>query len=190
MLMWRGTKKFFADDDSGQMLPEAAIGLSLVVFVFLLSSYSLFISLNYTRTAMAARHAAWFHGQSGGNMTPAQADQWFFYQSGLSKVEYSAGIPISGLVSLSGDKKTYGEAGSGPVLAKVTFGPKDAASATKYPFTLMKTHVPFMPDSMLEGGLSVKNSCQWDEIRDTWTSPGKALQGVFNMLKSQVTKFF
>src|SRR5688500_12896765 len=72
---------------AGQVITEAVIGLALMSFACILMTYSLYMGTNSIRTSMAARHAAWFKGASGNDATPAQIDQWFFFQDGLTKVK-------------------------------------------------------------------------------------------------------
>jgi hypothetical protein len=176
---------------SGQILAEACIGLALMVFAWIVITYLLFMGNNQIRTTMAARHAAWYRGAGTTEATAGQIDQWFFYQSGLSKVEYSKGKGIFDvLAGGSADASKYSADEDGPWIATVTFGISDVNSASQFPFTMLKTHVPFMPDSALTQGLSVKAFCQWDEVGNTWTSPGAALKGIFDAIKQVFTSAF
>jgi len=63
-------RRLFADE-TGQMMPEACIGLALMAFVWVVSAYSLFMANNSIRTEMAARYAAWYQGASGGSAVSA-----------------------------------------------------------------------------------------------------------------------
>jgi hypothetical protein len=173
-----------------QVLTEACIGLSLVTFAWIVITYSLFMANNHIRTEMAARHAAWYKGTTGNDMTPAQLDQWFFYQANVAKVDYKQGEGIGSLVGLDSKGVSFLDEPGFPTKATVTFGPSDAAHATQFPFDLLNTEVPLMPNSMLTNCLSVSASCQWDHVGETWTSPGAALDAVMNSLKSIVSKFF
>ena len=175
---------------SGQIMVEACIGLALMAFAWIIISYSLFMANNNLRTAMAARYAAWHKGAGGSDLTVAQLDQYFFYQPGISKVEYGQGDGIGSLAV--GDKApSFNDGGGWPTKAKVTFGVTDINdSSNPFPFSLLKTRVPFMPNSDMTGVLSVNSTCQWDQDSDTWTSPGAALSGLWNMLKGIVSSFF
>jgi len=174
----------------GQVLAEACIGLSLVTFAWIVITYSLFMANNHIRTEMAARHAAWFKGTTGNDMTAAQLDQMFFYQSNVAKVVYTQGEGIGSLVGLDSKGVSFLDNDGFPTKTTVTFGPSDAAHATQFPFNLLNTQVPLMPNSMLTNALSVSASSQWDRVGDTWTTPGAALDAVFNSLKGIVSKFF
>jgi hypothetical protein len=174
----------------GQVLAEACIGLSLVTFAWIMITYSLFMANNHIRTEMAARHAAWYKGTTGNDMTPAQLDQMFFYQSNVAKVVYSQGEGIGSVIGLGGNGPSFLDEPGFPTKATVTFGPIDAAHATQFPFDLLNTQVPLMPNSMLTNCLSVSASSQWDHVGETWNTPGAALSAVFNSLKGIVSKFF
>src|SRR5262245_53747481 len=75
--------------DSGQVMAESAIGLALLAFVWILVIFSLFMANNRIRTAMAARHAAWYEGNggAGGAELTVKIDNEFFYQNGYITVE-------------------------------------------------------------------------------------------------------
>jgi hypothetical protein len=169
----------------GSILAEACIGLALMSFTWIILTYSIFMADNKIRTAMAARHAAWYKGNGGGNMTGAQLDQYFFYRSGVSKVEYGQGEGMLSAV-LSKDAPSFSSGSGWPTKAKVTFGVNDVNGASNpFPFDLLKTKVPFMPDSAIAEVTSVSSMCQWDQDSETWTTPGAALSGIFEMLKSE-----
>jgi len=168
---------------SGQIMAESCIGLALMSFAWIILLYSLFLADNHIRTAMAARHAAWYKGAGGGDMTAAQLDEYFFYQPGVSAVEYKQGDGIEALV-LSGNSPSFSGDAGWPTRATVTFGVTNVNdSANPFPFDLLTTKVPFMPDSAMTNVLSVNSVCQWDQTSETWRSPGKALSGVFDTLK-------
>ncbi len=172
----------------GQVLAEACIGLSLVTFAWILITYSLFMANNHIRTEMAARHAAWYKGTTGKEMTQTQLDQWFFFQTNLAKVKYEQGAGIGTVLGLSGNGPSFLDEDGFPTKATVTFGPGDPAHATMFPFDLLKTEVPFMPNSMLTNCLSVSASCEWDHVGETWNTPGAALSAVWNMLKGIISQ--
>ena len=176
------------------MMAEACIGLALMALAWILISYSLFLANNDIRTEMAARYAAWHQGASGDGtaVTASQVDQYFFFQSGLSTVSSVPPALIGDVITgnMSADSSNYSpdsSGGDGPFKVKVTFGISDPnSSSNPFPFDLLKTHVPFMPDSMM-ATYSVSSTCQWDGTGETWRSPGKALEGIWNTLKDTVT---
>jgi hypothetical protein len=172
----------------GQVLTEAAIGLSLVTFAWIVVTYCLFMANNHIRAEMAARHAAWYKGTTGNDMTQAQLDQMFFFQTNVAKVVYSQGEGIGSLIGLGSGGPSFLDENGFPTKATVTFGPSDAAHATEFPFDLLNTQVPFMPSSMLTNALSVSATSQWDHVGETWTTADKALSAVFNTLKGIVSK--
>ena len=176
---------------SGQVLAESCIGTAIMTFAWILLVFSTYMGTNHIRTAMAARHAAWMKGALNTEVSTAQLDQWFFYDSGLTKVEYGKGLGVGDLFSsTTGDRKTYGDAGNGPFLARVTFGVADTNSLTKFPFVLLKTSVPFVPPPLLDKGLSVKCWCEWVDVSNTWTSWSDALSGIWDAIKNTVSSFF
>ncbi len=183
-----------SDSCSGQVMIEAAIGLALLAFAWIMLSYSMFMATNDIRTVMAARYASWYRGASGNAATADQIDHAFFYQSGLSKVEYGPGQGIADLLSSGGNiastASKYSGDENGPFMAKVTFGPSSLSSTNQFPFDLLTTEVPLMPNSYLTNCLSVFSTCQWDGVGDTWRSPGQAFKGIVDSLKAIVSKFF
>ena len=183
---------------SGQFMAEAAIGLALMAFVWIILTYSLFMANNDIRTEMAARYAAWLQGANGGTIaTASQMDQYFFYQTGLSTVKAGTPEQVSSFfppVLPSGLTKLFdlsdGTAANGPFKVSVSFGVSSADSSSPFPFDLLNTHVPFMPDSNITNALSVQSSCQWDGVGDTWTDSTTVLKVIWNMLKNLVSSFF
>ena len=165
---------------SGQIMVEACVGISLLAFVWILISYTSFMTTNRIRTAMAARHAAWRVAKEGVNpqSMSKEINDDFFYNS-FATVENgdapvnragSIGVPILTipLIPLHG---FIGDSGP-PNRTRVTFGIKPAdlnSPNVAYPFNLMNTHLPFMTNSMLAGFLSVNSQCQWPAINDVWS---------------------
>lgn len=172
-------------DDSGQALVEACIGAALLVLVWAFVIYSSFMASNYIRTAMAARHAAWLKG-SGGAPGAAALEQAFFTQTGLVKVEEIEAKGIADLFSGGADETTMANAGNGPFRYKVSFGISDFSAADTYPFVLMQTRLPYMPETKLYSFMSVNSVCQWDEVSDPWTEWASALQGIWDAIISNL----
>jgi len=181
---------------AGQFMAEACIGLALMSFVWIILTYSLFMANNDIRTEMAARYAAWYQGANGnGTMaTTNQMDQYFFYQTGLSTVKPGTPEQVSSFfppVIPSGLTKLFdlsdGTKANGPFKVSVSFGVSSVDSSSPFPFDLLNTHVPFMPDSNITNALSVQSSCQWDGVADTWTDSDTVLKVIWNMLTSLAT---
>ena len=171
-------------DDRGQALTEAAIGFFFFVMTFLLISYATFMASNNIRTVMAARHAAWMKG-NGGDPTAAVMDAGFFFQDGLCEVKQ---VEAEGIASslTGGDAEGYTDDADGPFRYEVSFGIDNVDGSDKYPFVLMKTKLPFMPETKLDNFLKVKSYCQWDEVSNAWQSMGDALEGIFNTIKNEI----
>jgi hypothetical protein len=160
-------------DCSGQFLAEACIGLALMTFTWIIMTYSLFMANNQIRTAMAARYAAWYQGANNGTQaTKGQIDQYFFFQALSTVTPQTAVQPplISQIPVISSLLTSDGTAANGPFKVGVSFGVPDTSS-TVFPFSMLKTHVPFMPNSEITNILSVNSSAQWDGIADTWPDP-------------------
>lgn len=180
---------------------EACIGLSLMVFIWILLSYSLYMANNQIRTEMAARYAAWYTGNNNGTLpSTSQIDQDFFFQSGLSSVTNSTPDTMSTFVSqLSGGlipsefisflDLSDGTAANGPFKVQVSFGVTDpSSSANPFPFSILQTHVPFMTNSMMSI-YSVNSTCQWDGDSDTWNTASQAWGIITNFLESMFNSF-
>jgi hypothetical protein len=180
---------------SGQILAEACNGLSLMVFVWIIITYSLYLANYQIRAEMAARYAAWYQGNNNGTAaTAAQLDQYFFFQGGLSTVtpqtadgivDALAGINNTNTSSsyASGD----GSGGNGPFKVQVTFGVSSLNSSTNpYPFSMVSSDlkIPFMPSSTFSL-TSVNATCQWDGDSDTWNSWTSAGEGIWNTISSE-----
>ena len=174
---------------SGQVMVEAVIALSLLVFAWIIFTFSTYMSTNQIRTAMAARHAAWLKGNGEDPSTEAIASN-FFYQAELVNVEVGKGSGIGDLIGGSkvAEMDEFADADEGPYAARVTFGitTADVASVTSFPFTLMRTELPFMPPSLMTEFLQVESTCQWDDVGETWTDWEKALSGVLKTFWNEV----
>jgi len=172
---------------SGQILAESCIGLALMVFAWIIITFSLFMANNQIRTEMASRYAAWYQGNNNGTLPSASdIDKYFFFQSGLSTVtnltpalipDALAGLNTTNAVNDSSD-------GNGPFKVRVSFGPTDPNnSANPSPFNMLTTHVPFMTNSMMSI-YSVNSTCQWDGDSDTWNSWSAAAKGIWNTISA------
>lgn len=184
---------------SAQILAEACIGLSLMVFAWILITYSLFLANNQIRTEMAARYAAWYTGNNNGTEpTATQIDQYFFFQSGLSSITPQPAAQIGDVIegNMPTGTTTYGgsdgSSANGPFKVEVSFGVSSLSSSTNpFPFSIVssRVHVPLMPTNTISV-CSVNSSCQWDGDSDAWTDASSAISGVWDSLKSAVSSFF
>lgn len=181
---------------SAQVLAEACIGLSLMVFAWILISYSLYLANYRIRTEMAARYAAWYQANDGGTAaTPAQLDQYFFFQSGLSSVSNVSPAYIGDVLegNMPTSSATYTNVnGSMPIKAEVSFGPSSLDNANNpFPFNLLNSsvRVPLMPSSTLST-FQVNSACQWDDDGDCWTNASSAFSGMWNTLIANLGSFF
>lgn len=180
---------------SAQVLAEACIGLSLMVFAWILISYSLYLANYRIRTEMAARYAAWYQANGGDQVTGAQLDQYFFFQSGLSSSS-DVSPALIGQV-LEGNMPTNAASytnvnGSMPFKVQVTFGPSSLdATNNPFPFNLLNSsvRVPLMPSSTLST-FQVNSACQWDDDGDCWTNASSAFSGMWNTLIANLGSFF
>ena len=171
---------------SGQILAEACIGMALLVFVWMLVSFIAYMANNRIRTAMAVRDAAWL--QSKGISTESVPGA-FFYGDDIHLVHVT---PQQETLSLPiPDLTFYSTHDNDACNATVKFGmtASDLKNTAQFPFTLMNTHVPFMPDSLVDNFLSVTSNCAWPDEVDTDTTWIKALDvtksplGIATLLK-------
>jgi hypothetical protein len=179
---------------SAQVLAEACIGLSLMTFAWILIAYSLYLANYRIRTEMAARYAAWYQANSGTAATPAQLDQYFFYQSGLSSVQNVSPALIGQVIegNMPTNAATYSTGSSQPVKAEVTFGVSSLDNTSNpFPFNLLNSNVrvPLMPSSTLST-FQVNSACQWDDDADCWTNASSAFSGLWNTLTGDLGSFF
>jgi hypothetical protein len=178
----------------GQVLAEACIGLSLMVFAWIIISYSLFMANNSIRTEMAARYAAWYQANnSGNNNSPAtgdQLDQYFFFQSGLSAVPQPEPQPalIGNVIEGNMPTNASSYSGNAPYRVEVTFGVTTPSSTSPFPFNLLSVQVPLMPNGTLPI-YSVNSYCQWDDDSDLWTNASQAFSGVWETITQNISSF-
>jgi hypothetical protein len=170
------------NNQSGQILAEACIGLALLVFVWILISFVAYLSNNRIRTAMAARDAAWLQAKG---LSTASVPSAFFYGDDvqLAKVmpaqQVSLSMPavVQGIILAQGgglDSMAYGMQDNYASDATVTFGmtASEVKSTTTFPFNLLNVQVPFMADLDMDNFLSVTSSCAWpgeDGADPTWS---------------------
>jgi hypothetical protein len=154
---------------SGQILAEACIGLSLMVLLWILLSFSTYMANNRIRTAMAARDAVWL--QANGETTGSIPKAFFFG----SDVNLAAVVPGQQFTLQTPIPSPWsGSAWSNSVTFGMSAG--NLSGTTKYPFVLLNTHVPFMPASLLDNFLSVNSGCAWpNDVGNTYNQLSDAL---------------
>jgi hypothetical protein len=174
------------EQDSGQAMTEAAIGLSLMAFVWVMVVFITWMGGNHIRTAMATRHAAWMAG-NGNSPTTANIAPSFFYEEGPCSVETTDIVDTSDLLgggafadivgtildSLGGQRFRY----------KVSYGigEADVATTTIYPFNLMGAVFPFVGDTKIGSYLKVETSCQWEDVNETWDSALDVIKSILGL---------
>jgi hypothetical protein len=179
--------------ESGAVLAEACIGLALMVFFWILLTYSCYLGTNHIRTAMACRYVAWLKGQNpdGPNPTVENLERAFFFEAGLLKLEFAQGEGITDILSQGGDryKLSAGNSPKGPFAARVTFGVTEdnREAMAKFPFSAMEVRLPFMAENASLGITAFSSECQWDSTGDTWTSPVDAIKGMFGFFYNELS---
>jgi len=154
---------------AGQILVEAAIGLSLIVFVWIIVSYVNYMCNNRIRTNMAARFSAWLSGNGVDPTASGYLAPYFFMNNDTNLV---AATSVQNNMSLMGvsmpsiivpDPIIYSNS--------VTFGTNVVSSSSPFPFNMLMTHVPFMPSpDSLTNFTMVSGYCAWPDVSDTYNS--------------------
>ena len=161
-------------DESGQVMAEACLAIALLAFTWITASFAAFMNTNHIRTAMAARHAAWMHG------------------NGVVDVQQIQSVGIGEFIAGKADTQKYNGQGNGPFRYTVSFGmdKADINTTTNYPFVLLKTELPFMPPSLPDRYIKVQSSCQWEEVNSTWTSFWTAIGWFFEQIFGEISDYF
>jgi hypothetical protein len=170
-------------NSAGQIMAEAAIGLALLTFVWILVSYTNYMGINRIRTNMAARHSAWLSGHGAdptanglitsnffvGNdyklatVSPPEKNKLTFFGVGfdLSQIDLSTPAPY-----------VYSNS--------VSFGVANVNSSSPFPFNLLMVNVPFMPTDLLQSFKSftmVTSHCAWpSDIWDISSEPTPVIE--------------
>lgn len=167
-------------NESGQALTEAAIGMSLMAFAWVLIYFASYMVNHSGRCAIAARHAAW----SKGNGVEVSADSLrgdvFFDNLPMVRLATTAEQSTDATGNLSGNDIVREILELFPDIHKadVDFGVADGGEATTWPFTLTKTQFPFMPDSTMPALMNTSAHCEWDSVTDTWDSIGDIFESI------------
>lgn len=154
---------------AGQILGEAVIGLSLIVFTWIVVTYVNYMCNNRIRTNMAARFSAWL---AGSGVTPAangSVPSSFFLSNDTNLVTVSSTKNNLSLLGISlpsiivPDPYIYSNS--------VTFGTNNITSSSPFPFDTLVVSVPFMPTgNILTNFTTVTGHCAWPDISDTYNS--------------------
>ena len=158
---------------SGQALTEAVIMLAIFGMAWVLCSFVLFMANNGIRTNASVRHLAWKKGNDGSieaDSQKAPLDASFFMKTGFLTPELTDGSAATdGLLSSEFVDTILGWA---PDIrhAKVPFGVHNLgdSKADQYPFMLMKTKFPFMPETVVASWLKLETECEWEQIDSNW----------------------
>jgi hypothetical protein len=152
---------------AGQILAEAAIGLSLMVFVWIIVSYVNYMCNNRIRTNMAARFSAWLSGNGVDPTASGYLAPYFFLNNDTNLVAATSvqnnlsflGVSVPSIIVP--DPIIYSNS--------VTFGTNTVDSSSPFPFNMLTVHVPFMPD-MLTNFTMVSAHCAWPDVSNTYNS--------------------
>lgn len=168
--------------ESGQALVESAIMCALLGLTWFLLFFASFMGNHLVRCAVGARHAAWSMGNGRTIETSGIASAIFFTNTDLVTLTPDTDSPPSG-----SDLGGALDAIIGAVLsifppihtADVSFGVEDPNDATQYPFYLMNTQFPFMPETQLPF-TQVQAHSAWDSVDETWDTIGGILRSIIN----------
>lgn len=172
--------------DSGQAMTEAAIGLSLMGFVWVMIIFITWMASNQIRTAMAARHAAWMAG-NGGNPTDDTIAPHFFYEEGPCSVVSNNAVDMSNLLGggvIGGIVGTILNSMGGQRFGyTVSYGlaEADVATTSIYPFNLIGAVFPFVGESKIGSYLNVESSCQWEDVNQTWDDMSDVIESILGL---------
>jgi hypothetical protein len=124
--------------DSGQILAEACIGLSLMVLVWVLVLFMTYMGNNRIRTAMAVRDLVWL--QSNGEDVSSVSGAFFNSadsgvvtvpaQAGSTALALPAGIPSPWSANATTNTVTFGVAAN------------QLSTTTQFPFVYLNTTLP------------------------------------------------
>src|ERR1700733_12818093 len=93
------SNRFRKRTSAGQILAESVIGLSLIVFVWILVSYVNYMCNNRIRTDMAARFSAWLSGNGVDPTASGYLAPYFFMNNDTNLV---AATSVQNNMSLMG----------------------------------------------------------------------------------------
>ena len=170
--------------DSGQALVEASLGLSLMAFTWCLIFYAAYMVNHAGKTAAAVRHAAWAKG-NGVEVTEDILREGFFSSNlPLVSLETSEESTSDASGQLSGNVLVQAVLSIFPNIQKAdaSFGLAEDATADTWPFVIMNTRFPFMPESRLPDLVTVSTHAEWDTVSETWDSIGGMFKSIIEGL--------
>lgn len=135
---------------AGSIMAEAAIGLALLTFVWILVVYVNYMGINRIRTNMAARHSAWLSGHGGDPQASGFATNFFV---GNDARLVTVAQPVKNSLSLFGisiDPNLLVGASADIYSNSISFGVDNVDSTSPFPFNLLVVNVPFMPKNTLQ----------------------------------------
>lgn len=191
-----GTRRPFVND-RGQAMTEAAIMLALLGFTWALFGYAAFMTGNGIRSVAASRHMAWMKGNG---LEPSQVGiSTNFYgitnyvTMAIAEREIEAEDPLSDSPD-TGDSDTDGVITdilaavilwAPPVWAcEARYGIDGIDDADQFPFSIMKTTFPYMPESQMTNFFRVEGHCEWERVNETWDSPGDVFEAIWDGIMS------
>jgi hypothetical protein len=143
-------------------MAEAAIGLALLTFVWILVSYVNYMGINRIRTNMAARHSAWLSGHGADPTANGLITSNFFVGNDANLVTVSP--PVTNEMKPLGvniDLSELGLPDANVCSNTVSFGITNVNSSSPFPFNLLMVNVPFMPSTSLTNFTMVSSHCAW-----------------------------
>ena len=177
---------------AGSIMAEAAIGLALLTFVWILVVYVNYMGINRIRTNMAARHSAWLSGHGGNPQVSGFATDFFVGNDARlvtvappvrNKLTFfGVGIDLSQIDLVTPPPEVYSNS--------VSFGVDNVDSTSPFPFNLLVVNVPFMPKNTLQSFTSftkVTSHCAWPA--DVWnisSEPTWVIDGLETLLYAGV----
>jgi len=156
---------------AGAILAEAALGLCLLAFVWILFSYISYMSNNRIRANMSARYSAWLSGNGVSGTAYSSTAQYSFMNSDTNMVKMSSTKNTLGFLGVSVPSMILPD----PVIYSnsVTFGTNytDISSSSPFPFNMLMVKLPFIsPTEMLTNFTMVSAHCAWPDVSDTYNS--------------------
>jgi hypothetical protein len=164
-------------------MAEAAIGLALLTFVWIVVSYVNYMGINRIRTNMAARHSAWLSSHGADPTANGLITSNFFVGNDANLVTVS--LPVKNTMSFFGvgfDLSKVDLLTPAPELYSntVSFGANNVDSSSPFPFNLLVVNVPYMPTNTLQSFTyftMVSSHCAWPaDIWDISSEPTAVIE--------------
>lgn len=163
---------------------EACIGLSLMAFVWSLSFYAAYMVNQAGKCAVASRHAAWARGNGATVSEESLRGDLFDNNRQLVRLRAVSSPTSDASGQLSGTRLVRAVLRIFPAVqqTEVSFGLRPDEEASTWPFTLMNSRFPFMPESRIEELLRVSSSSEWDTVSNKWDTMMNILQPLINQM--------